>query len=355
MQAGNAAADPNDPSEGAAARWNSVRCPRDVAGQGAARGRGHVESYFLKLNDREGRRALWVKATILAHAHSSLKWAAPVAEAWAIAFDREGRHVAVKDTVPLESARFGDRGLDVIVRDLRLTPGRIEGSVGDGERRIAFDLRFTMDAPPLVPFPSERMYETPLPSSKLVSPHPDSIFDGTYSVGGQTIAVDGWRGMEGHNWGTRHTELYAWCHVNEWQGERDFVFEGLTGRTKVGPILVPPLTVVCVRHRGVRYDFNSPSVMARAHGAIDAFRSWTFRSKTAHAAISGEVWAQTEDFVGLAYENPDGAITHCLNSKIARARIRLSVAGRPDLDLMSKAAAFEIGTKKRGHGVAILA
>jgi hypothetical protein len=330
-----------------------VRCPADISRKDFG---GHVESYFLKLNDPDGRRALWVKATILAHAHSSLRWAAPVAEAWAIAFDRAGRHVAVKDTVPLEAARFGAHGLDVAVRDLRIAPGRLQGSVGDGDRRISFDLRFAMDAPPLVLFPSERLYDAPLSFQKVVSPHPTSLFEGTYAVGGgEPIAVAGWRGMQGHNWSRRHTELYAWSHVNEWQGERDFVLEGFTGRPKIGPLLAPPITMICVRHRGVRYDFNSLAPLARPRGSIEDFRRWTFHAKSSHAEISGELWGHTEDFVGLAYENPDGAITHCLNSKIARARVRLSVAGRPDLDLMSKAAALEIGTKKRNHGIAILA
>src|SRR5438128_806749 len=54
--------------------WNGVR-----HGDSSARARrGHVESYFLKLNDREGRRALWLKATILARGSSRRPYAEPV-------------------------------------------------------------------------------------------------------------------------------------------------------------------------------------------------------------------------------------------------------------------------------------
>ncbi|CAN5925423.1 hypothetical protein BH11MYX4_BH11MYX4_51470 [soil metagenome] len=311
---------------------------------------GHGESYFLKLNDREGRRALWIKATILVHEGGAPR----VAEAWAIAFDREGRHVAAKQVVPLAQAHFGGRGLDVTVAGLRITPGRVSGEVVSHDQRIAFDLRFTMTSPPLVPFPSERMYEARLPSSKLVSPHPDSRFSGTYTAAGQTVEVDGWHGMQGHNWGTRHAELYAWSHCNEWQGEDDLVLEGVTARVKVGPALAPPLTIVCVRHRGVRYDFNAPLTLLRARGTIE-LRRWTFSAKSALATASGELWADTRDFVGLAYENPDGAITYCLNSKIARGRIRLSVRGKPDVEALTRAAALEVGTKDPEHGVTMLA
>jgi hypothetical protein len=343
MQAGNDVSSAPLPSEGGGAPWNAVRCREGDSS-------GHVESYFLKLNDPEGRRALWLKATILVH-HGG---APRVAEAWAIAFDRDGKHVAAKQVVPLASARFGTRGLDVSVAGLRLEPGRVSGEVTNDGARIAFDLRFTMGAPPLVPFPSLRMYETRLPSSKLVSPHPDSRFEGSYTVGDETIDVRDWHGMQGHNWGTRHTELYAWSHCNQWDGHDDLVLEGVTARVKVGPVLAPPLTLVCVRHRGVRYDFNAPATLLRTRGTIE-LRRWSFSAKNALATVSGELWADTRDFVGLAYENPDGAITYCLNSKIARGRLRLSVRGRPDIEALTRAAALEIGTKDPAHGVTMLA
>ena len=69
--------------------WNAVRYDPETS-------KGHVESYFLKANDARGRRAVWLKATIYA---SELRPAHAVAEAWAIVFDREGKHVAVKESV----------------------------------------------------------------------------------------------------------------------------------------------------------------------------------------------------------------------------------------------------------------
>lgn len=326
--------------------WNGVRFSAARADASV----GHVESYFLKLNEPGGRRALWIKATILVREGGTPR----VAEAWAIAFDREGRHVAAKRVVPLADARFDERTLDVAVGDLVITKDRVAGEVQSGDHRIAFDLAFTGDVAALVPFPSLRMYEGPLPSSKLVSPHPDARFTGSYSVDGKWVDVQGWRGMQGHNWGTRHTELYAWGHCNEWEGDDDLVLEGVTARVKVGPVLVPSLSVVCVRHRGVAYDFNAPLSLLRARGTID-LRRWTFSAKSPIATVSGELWAETSDFVGLAYENPDGAMTYCLNSKIARGRIRLSVRGKPDVEAMTRSAALEVGTKDPDHGVTMLA
>ena len=71
--------------------------------------------------------------------------------------------------------------------------------------------------------------------------------------------------------------------------------------------------------------------------------------------MRGELSATTDDMVGLYYENPDGDMTYCLNSKIARAWLRLEPASGPPLEVTSRAAALEIGTKDPKHGVRMLA
>jgi hypothetical protein len=309
----------------------------------------HVESFFFKLNDPAGRRALWLKATILARPGK-----APVAEAWAIAFDREAEHIAAKQVVPYESATFSRDRFDVHVADVELTTGRIAGKVSARGHTIDWELQFDPAGSPLVPFPSLRMYETKLPSSKLVSPHPDTRFSGRYRVDGTSIEVDGWRGMQGHNWGRRHAEHYGWGHCNQWTGGPDVMLEGVTARVKLGPIVAPPLTLVCVWVDGERHHFNSVRQLVTARGSIET-RAWSFRAASETARVEGELSADTRDFVGLYYENPDGDMTYCLNSKIARGRLRIELPGKPALELRTDSAALEIGTKDPNHGVRMLA
>ena len=80
-------------------------------------------------------------------------------------------------------------------------------------------------------------------------------------------------------------------------------------------------------------------------------RRWQFAGKTSRVQVEGEMWADTDDFVGLYYPNPDGTMCHCLNSKLARARLLLRIAGRSPKELTSERAALEIGTRDPGHGV----
>jgi hypothetical protein len=342
------------PAGPGAGEWNATRFdPRA--------GKDHVESFFLKANDPSGERALWLRATIFASAREPDR---ALAEGWAIAFDRRGgtaRHVAVKQVLPFAQASFdrstlgvrwpigGGDGKPAEAR-VELQPGKARGSLSMRDHSIAWDLRFSGEDRPIVPFFDRRMYTGPFPKSKLVTPVPDARFEGELTVDGQRWAIDGWRGMQGHNWGRGHADLYAWCHANVWEQEDELVLEGLSGRVRVGPVLTPLTTVVCVRYRGVSYDFTRPMVIWRAHGDVTT-RRWSFSAQAPHSRIEGMVEARTDDMVGLYYANPDGAMTYCLNSKLASARVRFEPKGRAPLTLTSRAAALEVGTRDADHGV----
>jgi hypothetical protein len=309
---------------------------------------GHVESHFLKLNDAVGERALWLKATILQKIGE-----APVAEAWAVAFDRALGHAAAKQVVPWTSASFSRDALAIRVAEVEIGPMRTRGAVFTPGTRIEWDLAFAGGAAPFAPLP-ERLYGDDTGNSKIVSPHPDLHFDGHYQVGDRRVDVAGWRGMQGHNWGRRHTHLYGWLHCNVWEDADDLVVEGITARVKLGPLLAPPITLVIAEQAGARHHFTLPGSLWRARGRI-APRAWEFSAANATARISGTFGAETPDFVGLHYENPDGAMTYCLNSKIAHGSVRLESTGRAPLVAHTRAAALEIGTRDPSHGVAMLA
>lgn len=323
--------------------------------------RDHVESYFLKANEPNGDRAVWVKATIYASAAEPDR---AVAEGWAIAFDRRGgtnKHVAVKHVVPFSQASFGNTNLDVRwtipgvkpsdePQHLTLEPGRTSGRIVHRKDSIAWNLELAGEARAFVPFPLESMYTGAFPKSKTLTPYPDLRLSGETIVNGERWDISGWPGMQGHNWGRGHADLYAWCHVNTWESDAELVVEAISGRVRVGPIMTPVITVVCARFRGVDYLWNGPIEMARAHGDI-GLRRYSFTAEAPRARIEGLFEVDTDDMVGLYYPNPDGPMTYCLNSKLARAHVRLEVRGRPPVAVHSRAAALEIGTRDDAHGV----
>jgi hypothetical protein len=281
-----------------------------------------------------------------------------MAEAWAIAFDHRGsepRAVAVKQSVPLGRATFGRRELAIDWADpaggtFHAEPGATRGDVRTGDRRIGWDLRFEGDARPIVLFPFEWMYRGPLPSSKTVTPYPDLRFTGQLRVGDDRWELDGWRGMQGHNWGRGHAELYAWVHCNQWSEELDCVLETGSARVRVGPVLSPVLSAIVLRLEGTDYPFHGPAELVGTRADI-GLRRFTFSARSRRARLEGLFEAPVAEFVGLYYPNPAGLTSYCLNSKLASGRIRFEREGAAPLELRTEAAALEIGTKRSDHGV----
>jgi len=344
------------PSSGSA--WaEGVRYDARAAAARANGGHGHLESWFLKANDPRGHRAVWLKWTIWAGGRRArTTWgqrapASAVAEAWAVAFGTaRGGNVATKTTVPFEAARFSREGIDATIDGCTLTRESARGRVESGGRTIAYDLRIEPIGAPLVHYPARWMYERPLPKQKILSPVPDARVSGSVEVDGERWQLDAWPGMIGHNWGTQHTESYAWGHCNAWDDGDDVVLEGFSGRARMGGVLMPTATMISVVHHGTVYRLTDLRSVTRNQGSISP-RRWRFRARSRRIDVAGELWADTEDFVGLFYPNPDGTICHCLNSKLAHAEVTLRVEGRPPRTLRSQRAALEIGTLDPNHGV----
>jgi len=324
------------------AHWNAVRFD-------AQSNQGHVESYFLKANSPDGQAALWIKATILAMPGRA---AHAVAEAWAVVFRRGAEHVAVKQSMPCGDATFGTDRLEVLVgRYIEMTEDTTRGDISFGGHQVEWNLRMEGNGPALVMYPLDRMYTGAFPKSKLVSPKPDLRLRGWAKVDGQAVEVDGWRGMQGHNWGRGHADQYAWGHCNQWErDDADTLIEAVSGRVRVGRVLTPMMTLVYVRHAGKQYAMTGMLDLLRNRGEIHP-RRWFVKACSRGVTIECDFSAQTADMVGLYYANPDGAMTYCLNSKLANARLHLALEGRDPLDLTSRAAAFELGTRDPDHGV----
>ncbi|HEY8039291.1 MAG TPA: hypothetical protein VIF15_05830 [Polyangiaceae bacterium] len=309
--------------------------------------RGHMESWWFKANDPASRRAFWLRWTVWAGDGDPSR---AVAEVWAIAFGGRGGHVATKASVPFERARFSREAVDVAIDGCTLTAGAARGRVESGGRSIAYHLAIDALEAPMRFYPARWMYEGPWPTQKVASLNPNARVSGTVKVDGEEWAVDGWRGMMGHTWGRGHSPVYAWGHCNAWDDGDDVVLDGFSARTRVGPVLAPMTTVVCLRHHGVRYDLNRIGSLARSSGTVTP-RRWRFHAVGPRADVRGELWADTEDFVGLFYPNPDGTQLYCLNSKIAHAEVTVRLHGRAPRLLRSSRAALEIMTSDPNHGV----
>ncbi len=311
---------------------------------------GHYESFFQRANHPTRPLAFWIRYTVFSpHAEP----ARAIGELWAVMFNGEtGRHVAVKREVPMAQCEFSRHCFGARVADATLSPDALTGTASSGGHSLKWDLRYSGDQLPVFLMPLDK-YAGSFPKAKSLVGLPMARYNGAVIVDGERHAVENWAGSQNHNWGSRHTDRYAYGQVCGFDNAPDSFLEMATARIRLGPLLTPPMTLVVLRHEGREYAFKSIWRGLRAKASYRCFE-WQFATGDGDARIEGEIRADKSAFVGLRYYNPPGGDKYCLNSKIASCRLLLKRRGQPNAMLESKQrAAFEILTDDLEHGVVI--
>ena len=325
--------------------WNRCRYVRHAQG-------GHYESYFQRANHPERPLAFWIRYTVFS---PKARAEDPVGELWAIYFDGEnGRIAAAKEAFPLAACRFSDAGLDVRIGPAALTEGRLDGRASGRSHALQWALHYAGDEPPLLLLPLS-FYDRGFPKAKALVPMPNAAFEGVLTVDGEAIRIEGWRGSQNHNWGSQHTDSYAWGQVAGFDNAPEAFLECSTARLRIGPVWTPPLTLVVVRIDGREFALNSLIRAVRARGRFDFF-DWRIESRCSEFRLSAHIHAPQSAFVGLNHANPLGGTKTCLNTKLAACELTLVQAGQAPRTFTTKhRAAFEILTERRDHGIPIVA
>jgi hypothetical protein len=308
------------------------------------RGGGGYESFYVRANHPDRPLAVWLRYTIFAPAAES---GPALGELWAVVFDGEtGRHSTAKVEVPLADCRFSRTSFDVQVAGGSLGEDEATGRAGD----ISWNLRYDGAEPPLYLLP-KRLYHGGFPKAKSLVSRPLARFTGHIDVAGRRLDVDGWLGSQNHNWGSRHTDRYAFGQVAGFDNAPDAFLEVATARSRIGPLWTPNLTFVVLRHRGREFALTSLRQSLRAKATL-APQRWSFASADRSAEIRGCIEAAPDAFVVLEYRNPPGGIKYCLNTKLARCEVTIidRESGTREVLASEHGALFEILDDRRPDG-----
>jgi len=307
---------------------------------------GFYESFFVRANHPSRPLAVWLRYTILSPRGDP---GATEGQLWGIFFDGDtSSKVSLFKSVPVRSCSFSRETLDVRIGDATLDDAGLEGRLADDEHELSWNLTYAGKESPAFLLPLS-LYGGGFPKAKALTPIPVAVFSGRIEVDGSEIDVDGWRGSQNHNWGTKHTDLYAWGQVAGFDNDPDAFLECSTARVKIGPIWSPWLTNLVLRTEGRDLQFNSLLQAVRNRGRYDD-TSWTIHAKTGTTSAMVSIEAPADRFVRLLYGDPPGGKKTCLNTKLARCSVRLVEAGRPPLLLSASCrAAFEIMTAHEGE------
>jgi hypothetical protein len=308
---------------------------------------GHYESFYLKLTRQGGGQGAWIRHTV----HKRPGEPATCA-LWFVLFDRDA--AGPRATKRQFSADELDAGPDCYIKvaDATLAEGRATGRVETPALEAKWDLSFTDTHEPFHHLPRDFLYRTRRPKTKFLSPYPDATFNGQLEVGGERIAVDGWRGMIGHNWGAEHAERWVWIQGSGFEGHSpEDYFDMAVGRIRVAGRTTPwvgngMLMLDGEAHRlGGFGHVPSTQVSEEPTGA-------RFELKGKRAKVSGTVRAPAKDFVAWIYADPVGPEHNTLNCSVSDLELDVELDGGPAQRLMVKgAAAYEFGTRDTDHGI----
>ena len=313
---------------------------------------GHYESWFQRANHPERPLAFWIRYTIFS---PKGRPADAFGEVWAIYFDGERkRTIAIKESVPLARCRFSRRDLEARIGMATLNSFHLEGRARSKRHTMRWQLDYAGDAPPVFLLPP-RYYDRSLPRAKALVGTPDALYRGVLTVDGEAVRVDGWLGTQNHNWGSRHTDAYAWGQVAGFDGAPEAFLECATARLRIGGIPLPSMTTLVLRVDDQEHRLNGVWQALRARGRYGFF-DWHLDSRKRGVRVQAHLHAPASAFVALRYDDPPGGAKACLNCKLAACELTLEVAGRATRSFSTAhRAAFEILTDRTDHGLSIAA
>jgi hypothetical protein len=307
--------------------------------------KGHYESFYLKAGDAATRTAVWLRCTV--HKRPG---AAPVGSLWVTLFDGDGPHAAKVTLAPERLRTVACGGLRI--GESAISPAGTDGTIPD---LAAWRLRF-VPAPgaagaPFPYLPRPWMYTAPLPRTKALSLLPAIRVSGELTVRGRTVALDGWPGMVGHNWGAEHAARWIWLHGTAFEEQDEAWIDAIVGRIELAGRLTPWIANGCLSLDGVRHRLGGIG-RTRATRIEEAPERCAFTFPGAGVTVRGEVGAPRADIVGWIYSDPAGPQHHTAHCAVADMTLRVAAAGAPPRTLTVRGGAtYELGMREHDHGI----
>lgn len=168
---------------------------------------------------------------------------------WAIVFDGEGHHRALKAEYPISQCSFAQDDFNIVIGDAVLMSGIVHGCIAYGDETIQWDVTYSGEQRPAFFVPGQNQHCKTSKSKKTLVGLPFARFNGSIQVNGETIEIINWVGSQNHNWGSKHTDHYAWGQVCGFDNEPDAFLELATFRIKIGPLFTPFMTPLVVIQR----------------------------------------------------------------------------------------------------------
>ncbi len=287
-------------------------------------GRGHYEAWYLTMSDPDRRAGYWIRYTLHAPARGE-----PEARLWFARLDRDRpeRILGLNRAVPATGGFSSEPGaFEIRVGEATLRSGHATGAIDGGGHVVRWDLDFPTGEPTYRLLP-DLLYRGGLAPSKPFVPNPRARYSGTIEVDGEASTLDGAPGEQGHVYGGRHAERWAWAHCSAFDGEPDTVIEALSAKGKRGPFRTPYTEFVGLRRGGRWIRFRH--VSRRPAWGLGR---WRIEAASRTHRLVGHVEAPSSQLIAARYLDPDGRERYCHHTDVASCRFTLFERGPGGFD-----------------------
>jgi len=314
--------------------------------------KGMYESFYLRAVSPSEPVGVWIRHTV--HKPPGEKARGSV---WCTVFDaargRPFMHKLTSDALSVPGGGWIEVG-EVGDGTQGATMSAASASGACGEAR--WSLAIASDERELRHLPREWLYRAPLPRTKLTSPAPAARLEGELHIGAdRVIALDGWPGMVGHNWGAEHAERWIWLHGIGFEQAPQAWLDVALGRVKIAGRMTPWVANGALSIDGRRVRLGG--LGARGLQVAESVEGCVLRLPGENgAAVEARVQVPAGTAAGWRYADPHGGAGHdVVNCSIAALELTLRLpGGRAERSLTSAhGCAYELGMRERDHGVAI--
>ncbi len=297
---------------------------------------GGYESWFVSARDPASRRALWIR-----HTRHRPAQGPPSAAMWCTVVDRDA------DQPPAVVKQV----FRAFPPDAVAGPGQFRGQAEMGSHTARWDLAITSDQPPLRPLRPPVLYRAPLPRTKLEATVPDGQVTGRLEIDGREVAVSGWRGTVGHNWGSEHADSWVWLHVADFDTAPEAWLDLVLARIRVGPARSPWTAMGALSLGGTRIALGGLGRRTRVDAQPDRLTA-TVPSSRARLQLQLSVTTDHDDLVAVPYTDPRGGTRTVAHAALAALQLTVHRLGRPALTLSSRRGGYEYGASQPVPGLA---
>jgi len=268
-------------------RWNGHESP-------------FYEVYYLKLNEPSLGVALWLRYTLLAQTDKTA-----TASLWAIFSDSKDhrKNIALKETISAKDVIFKKGQFHLNIGGALLDNESANGGVENENGKIAWDLKWRSSENVYRPY-LRPLYLLPWPKSKVVVPNLKVYAGGHFSVNGLKFDIQNMVLHQGHVWGKRYSNGWAWADCGLFNEDKNAVLDIISNRNFGYGFLRDGDNETKFRLKG-RYSLTG----------------WEFEGVSWSKKVRGKILAAKENIVGVSYDGPLGEKRYCYNTNMADAVI----------------------------------